>query len=971
MVMKKSLMFGIGLVLCSVTAQASRLVQTERLDPSVGKIYTALDARIDGARAHWVDLSTLLWDVPESASRFRIHYSAEGTLHLNGSVIEGGSTLEVMRDPDSAWRDTKDVYRHIRDWPTLRVEGDEAQVRAALRSQVLAAAYDESGNLLQVTHIQTPGVIDALFTYGGKLGPDYANDGTITVRLWAPTAQRVQLIVYDVDKRVAGLMDPVEAGVPFDGVWIFRGGQELDRLYYRFSIQVYHYIDNGIHEYEVTDPYSVSLSTNSVYSQFVNLEDDDLKPAGWDSFVKKLPEPTDISVYEGHIRDFSIWDYSVPEQDRGTYRAFLYNGEHGRTMSTGMAHLKRLSEAGLTHLHLLPLNDISTVQEDPAKRIDLSDPYERICELIAHPRFREGCDLYGSTPISRVFEQLAQANPVTYHIQEPYLRIGHHESSDRSDGLASYDGFNWGYDPYHFNAPEGSYATDPEGTPRILQLREMVKSLHEIGLLTVVDVVYNHTSAAGISDRSVLDKVVPGYYMRRTPDTGVIETSTCCQNTAAEFNMMEKLMTDSILLWAKEYKIDSFRFDLMGHHPVYVMENILEALTTLNVQHHGVQGDKIYVYGEGWNFGEVADDRIYVNATQFNLAGTGIGNFNDRNRDAIRGGMFSDWVRNQGFTSGQYVYPNEDAGDNIAEQKARLLDYADRIRVGLAGNLKTYRYINRFGEHVLGENEGIGYTLHPGENVNYIDKHDNESLWDNTQPKLPMDMTMWDRVYVHTLSQAIINYSQGIPFHQMGTDILRSKSMDRNSYDSGDWFNRVDFSMETHNWATGMPPKWDNERRWAEQRKHLENPLIKVDRVHMEWSHRVFMDQLNVRYSSPLFRLGEANEVHRRIRFHNTGIEQVPGLIIMSISDSFCAGDDLDPALDGIMVLFNALDRAYEYNENLDGFRLHPVLQQGADQRYYDITAGLNGVTVPPHSALVLVKPQVGTEQGPFWCTVD
>jgi pullulanase/glycogen debranching enzyme len=135
--------------------------------------------------------------------------------------------------------------------------------------------------------------------------------------------------------------------------------------------------------------------------------------------------------------------------------------------------------------------------------------------------------------------------------------------------------------------------------------------------------------------------VVPGYYQRLNPDTGQVETSTCCSNTAAEFAMMEKLIIDSVKLWAEQYKIDSFRFDLMGHHPKSTMINVQNALAELTTEEHGVHGDKIYLYGEGWNFGEVADDRIFTQATQFNMGGTGIGNFNDRSRDAIRGGFHS------------------------------------------------------------------------------------------------------------------------------------------------------------------------------------------------------------------------------------------------------------------------------------------------------------------------------------------
>ena len=946
------------------------------------KFKTALEARINGASAHWVDQNVILWNYQESAVTFKLHFSYGGDLSLKDDAISGGESIELSKSDASVWRDTDDKYRHIKDWPRLEVKSNFSQIRDALKSQILAAAYDADGKLLQLTHLQTPGVLDALYAYDGHLGPAYTDD-EISVSVWAPTAQRVRLRIYDADKNPVAMINPVEQSVRnygangvdaapgSNGVWTFKGNKDWDRMYYRFVVQVYHYEDNRIHEYEVTDPYSVSLSMNSKYSQFVNLDDADLKPAGWNNMRKELPRGVDVSVYEAHLRDFSVWDFSVPEEDRGTYMAFTHNGMNGREMSDGMAHLKRLSDAGLTHLHLLPLNDIATVNENRDERIELDDPYSRICELIEHERFQAGCEQYGDRPIRDVFEELAAADPATLAIQEPYNRIGHHEAANRSDGIASYDGFNWGYDPYHFNVPEGSYATDPEGTQRILELRKMVQSLYEIDLLTVVDVVYNHTTTAGLSDRSVLDRMVPGYYMRRDPVSGVIETSTCCQNTAAEYVMMEKLMIDSILLWAKEYKIDSFRFDLMGHHPVYVMENIQQALAGLTLERDGVDGAGVYVYGEGWNFGEVADDRIFVNATQFNLAGTGIGNFNDRNRDAIRGGMFSDWVRNQGFTSGQLVFPNEDAGDDVGAQRERVLDYADRIRVGLAGNLKTYPYRNRVGRQVLGGEEGIGYTLVPQENVNYIDKHDNESLWDNTQPKLPMDMNTWDRVRVQTLSQAIINYSQGIPFHQMGTDILRSKSMDRNSYDSGDWFNKVDFTLETHNWGRGMPPAWDNERRWEDIRPHLLNPNISVTTEHIEWAHNVFMDQLKVRYSTPLLRLAGADEVHERIVFHNVGPDQVPGVIVMSISDGICAGENLDSNYDGIFVLFNARNEAYNYAEDFTGYEVHPILKNGTDDALKQIEVGAQGVMVPPHSAIVLVLPQNGSQQGAFQCNVN
>ena len=562
-----------------------------------------------------------------------------------------------------------------------------------------------------------------------------------------------------------------------------------------------------------------------------------------------------------------------------------------------------------------------------------------------------------------MFKELAADDPVTKEIQRVYAQ----EGEDGGHAFASHDGFNWGYDPFHFNTPEGSYSTDPDGPARIFELRRMVQALEEIGLNIVVDVVYNHTHATGGNRYSVLDKVVPGYYQRLNPDTGMVETSTCCSNTAAEFAMMEKLIIDSVLLWAEEYKIDSFRFDLMGHHPKSTMLNVQEALATLTPEEHGVEGDKIYIYGEGWNFGEVADDRIFEQATQFNMGGTGIGNFNDRSRDAIRGGFHSWSGREQGFANGRYLYPNDAESASTEEQLQSLLDQADRIRVGMTGNLATYPYINKNGDHVTGRHDFIGYALNPVESVNYIDKHDNETLWDNTQTKLPSDMEMDERVRVHLLSQAFINYGLGVPFHQLGTDILRSKSMDRNSYDSGDWYNMVDYTMETDNWAIGLPPRWDNENNWDAQEEYMTNPAIDIRKEHMQFANEVFRDQLMVRYSTPLLRLGDAEQIHSRMGYHNTGPEQIPGLIAMTISDGQCTSSDLDSEIDGVLVLFNANLESQDIDLGIQGLELHTTLQSGSDPVLAEASESGGVVTVPAISAVVFVKPQSGAP-GSFPC---
>ena len=264
--------------------------------------------------------------------------------------------------------------------------------------------------------------------------------------------------------------------------------------------------------------------------------------------------------------------------------------------------------------------------------------------------------------------------------------------------VAETDGYNWGYDPLHYTVPEGGYAVDPVGAARTTEFRRMVAGVNDAGLRVVMDVVYNHTSAAGTDPKSVLDQIVPGYYHRLLED-GTVANSTCCANTAPEHAMMGKLVVDSLVTWARQYKVDGFRFDLMGHHPKANILAVRAALDRLTVARDGVDGRSILLYGEGWNFGEVANDARFVQATQANMAGTGIGTFNDRLRDAVRGGgPFDANPRVQGFASGLYTDPNGDeVNGSPAEQKARLLHAHDLIKVGLTGNLRGYRFTDTAG----------------------------------------------------------------------------------------------------------------------------------------------------------------------------------------------------------------------------------------------------------------------------------
>ncbi len=868
------------------------------------------------AQAHWVAPDTLAWlpqvePIPADAT-FRLHHQPDGTMRLTNTGIQGGTAVTLTRDQAGLSAELKERFPHLADAIALKIpQAELGNVPSLLKGQLAVSLTSSANKVLDATSLQLPGVLDALYTYTGPLGVTF-DAGIPTLRVWAPTARKVSLLIFD-SSTAAEPSQTLEMTAGDKGVWSATGDASWRGRFYLYEVDVYVRKEQAVRTNRVTDPYSLSLSTNSTRSQIVDLSDPALAPSGWSTLQKPaLSAYEDIVLYELHVRDFSINDSTVPENERGTFKAFTRD-------SAGTKHLKRISEAGVTHVHLLPVFDIATINENRAEHQ------------------RPAGDLSALPPNSD--QQQAAVNAVR-----------------------DTDAFNWGYDPFHYTVPEGSYATNPDGTTRIVEFREMVQALNQRGLRVVMDVVYNHTNSAGQDSKSVLDRIVPGYYHRLSPD-GNVETSTCCQNTATEHAMMEKLMVDSIVTWARAYKVDGFRFDLMGHHMKANMLKVRAALDALTVDKDGVGGKAIYVYGEGWNFGEVANNARGVNATQLNMPGTGIGTFSDRLRDAARGGGPFSGLQEQGFISGLFSEPNQTDQNPPDKQKSLLLEHMDRIRVGLAGNLRDYSFTNAKGETVLGSdikygnNEPAGYTLDPQEVITYVSAHDNETLFDAVQLKAPRNAPMDVRVRMHNMGLSLVALAQGIPFFHAGDELLRSKSLDRNSYNSGDWFNKVDWTYQSNNWGVGLPPAADNQNHWPIMRELLGDPALKPTPAHIMQALNHFEEILKVRKSSHLFRLRTAEEISQRVRFHNTGPDQIPGLIVMAIE-----GEPVGPAgtYQTAVVLFNATDEEQRFASSTFKDRtleLHPVLKESKDALVSGAAfeAGSGTFTVPARTTAVFV----------------
>jgi pullulanase-type alpha-1,6-glucosidase len=488
--------------------------------------------------------------------------------------------------------------------------------------------------------------------------------------------------------------------------------------------------------------------------------------------------------------------------------------------------------------------------------------------------------------------------------------------------------------------------------------------MHDAGLRVVLDVVYNHTAAAGQDDKSVLDKVVPGYYQRLS-DSGKVTTDSCCADTAPEHAMMNKLVVDSVVTWAKQYRVDGFRFDLMGLDPKSTMLDVQSALRALTPQKDGVSGKDVFLYGEGWNFGTVANDARFVQATQANMAGTGIATFNDRIRDAGRGGNFElSSAPQQGFASGLFTDPNGSADNGTPEQqKARLLHQMDQVKVGLTGNLAGFAFTDSSGKPVTGSGvdyngSPTGYAANPGEAVEYLDAHDNADLYDALAFKLPQSTSPADRARMQALGLSLTALSQGPGFAQAGSDLLRSKSLDANSFDSGDWFNSISWDCRQGNgWGRGLPMAADNQSMWARDKQLLADPKLRMGCNETGASTAIYQQFLRIRQSSPLFALASTAEVQRRLSFPLSGTAgEDPGVITMHLD-----GTGLKGAEKGLTVVFNATPTAR--TQTVAGLRgskqrLHEVQAKGSDpvvkQAAFDPASGT--FTVPGRTVAVFVQ---------------
>ena len=323
--------------------------------------------------------------------------------------------------------------------------------------------------------------------------------------------------------------------------------------------------------------------------------------------------------------------------------------------------------------------------------------------------------------------------------------------------------YNWGYNPYHYNVPEGRYVTTgyKDGTQAVLELRTLIAKLHEAGIAVNMDVVYNHTSGTGAY--SLYDSQVPSYFYRLDETGNYSNGSGCGNEIDSEAKMVKEYIIDSLKHWMLDYHFNGFRFDLMGCLSKETMTDIYDALHEID--------PNVMVYGEPWTGGT----SLVVNgASQAAASGVaGAGAFDDDFRDAIKGAEFG------GFKQGQVQGTFNDTD----------------IQNGLIGTT---------GKNKRNETGNLGLALH------YVECHDNYTLFDKlaisyldkTSESGDLFNKIGDAGLVAVKAQdklaaAYIFLSQGTAFINGGQEFLRTKRGNENSYNTSGVTNKIDLSFKT------------------------------------------------------------------------------------------------------------------------------------------------------------------------------
>ena len=478
-----------------------------------------------------------------------------------------------------------------------------------------------------------------------------------------------------------------------------------------------------------------------------------------------------VQTLEMKKSDNGTWRASVPEQLYGKFYTF--------TVTVGGKQLDPTpgiwAKATGTNGHRAAIIDFSKTNPEGWDK-DKGPSTKNITDAVIYEMHHRDFSVHPSSGIVHKGKFLALTEPETRSSKGDATGIDHLKELGVTHVhiLPSYDynsvdesqlpsnQYNWGYDPYNYNTPEGSYSTDPaRPETRVTEMKEMVKALHDAGIGVIMDVVYNHTAD---NDKSNFSLTAPGYFYRHRPDGSYSDASGCGNETASERQMMSDFIVNSVKYWAQEYHIDGFRFDLMAIHDIDTMNRVAEELRKIN--------PGIIIYGEGWTAGDspLPVERRALKENVDKMKGVAV--FSDDIRDAVKGHYSN--AADRGFATGK---PGNE----------------ETVKIGIVASTAHPQV-----DYSKGNNSKFPYAGAPTEIINYVSCHDDLTLTDKLAKSMP-GSTEAERQRAARLAQTIVFTSQGTPFMFAGEEVFRDKKGVHNSYKSPDSINAIDWALKNKN----------------------------------------------------------------------------------------------------------------------------------------------------------------------------
>jgi len=466
-----------------------------------------------------------------------------------------------------------------------------------------------------------------------------------------------------------------------------------------------------------------------------------------------------------------VWRASVPEQLYGKFYTFAIKYDGKWLAETPGIWAKATGTNG----HRAAIIDFAATNPEGWNQ-DHGPKVDNITDAVIYEMHHRDFSIHPSSDITHKGKFLALTEQQTRTLTGEKTGIDHLKELGVTHVhiLPSYDynsvdeanlpanQYNWGYDPFNYNTPEGSYSTDPSNpATRIREMKEMVKALHDAGIGVVMDVVYNHTAN---NDDSNFSLTAPGYFYRHRADGSYSDASGCGNETASDRPMMQDFIVNSVKYWAKEYHIDGFRFDLMAIHDTETMSRVARELKEIN--------PSIFVYGEGWTAGDspLPTERRALKENVAKMKDVAV--FSDDIRDAIKGHYSN--AADRGFATGK---PGNE----------------ETVKIGIVAATSHPQV-----DYTKGNNSRFPYASAPTQIINYVSCHDDLTLTDKLAKSMP-GSTEAERQRAARLAQTIVFTSQGTPFMFAGEEVFRDKKGVHNSFKSPDSINAIDWTLKHTN----------------------------------------------------------------------------------------------------------------------------------------------------------------------------